>query len=117
MENRAYTLYCNYVGDEKRFHYCGQSGAFHPTGRILAEAGTQGGETTLYALLIDMEDTTAPPDDFLNYLHHRQPQLYHPRSAGNPPLPPGKMAPPPVPILRETERSGIHGKRSLPDGS
>ncbi len=46
--------------------------------------------------LIDMEDTTAP-DDFLNYLHHRQPQLYHPRSAGNPPLPPGKMAPrPPV---------------------
>lgn len=75
MENRAYTLYCNYVGDEKRFHYCGQSGAFHPTGRILAEAGTQE-ETTLYAL-IDMEDTTAP-DDFLNYLHHRQPQLYHP---------------------------------------
>ena len=72
MENRAYTLYCNYVGDEKRFHYCGQSGAFHPTGRILAEAGTQE-ETTLYAL-IDMEDTTAP-DDFLNYLHHRQPQL------------------------------------------
>ena len=60
---------------EKRFHYCGQSGAFHPTGRILAEAGTQE-ETTLYAL-IDMEDTTAP-DDFLNYLHHRQPQLYHP---------------------------------------
>ena len=75
MENRAYTLYCNYVGDEKRFHYCGQSGSFHPTGRILAEAGTQE-ETTLYAL-IDMEDTTAP-DDFLNYLHHRQPQLYHP---------------------------------------
>ena len=32
MENRAYTLYCNYVGDEKRFHYCGQSGAFHPPG-------------------------------------------------------------------------------------
>lgn len=59
MENRAYTLYCNYVGDEKRFHYCGQSGAFHPTGRILAEAGTQE-ETTLYAL-IDMEDTTATP--------------------------------------------------------
>lgn len=92
MENRAYTLYCNYVGDEKRFHYCGQSGAFHPTGRILAEPGTQE-ETTLYAL-IDMEDTTAP-DDFLNYLHHRRPSSTTPRSAGNPPFPPGiKWAPP-----------------------
>ena len=25
----------------------------------------------------DAQDTTAP-DDFLNYLHHRQPHLYHP---------------------------------------
>ena len=41
MENRAYTLYCNYVGTEKKFHYCGQSGAFHPTGKILAQADTQ----------------------------------------------------------------------------
>ena len=27
MENCAYTLYCNYVGEDKRFRYCGQSGA------------------------------------------------------------------------------------------
>lgn len=46
-----------------------------PPGAFWRRPGTQE-ETTLYAL-IDMEDTTAP-DDFLNYLHHRQPQLYHP---------------------------------------
>lgn len=75
MENRAYTLYCNYVGNEKRFHYCGQSGAFHPTGKILAEADTEQ-ETLLFAE-VDMADTTAQ-DDFLNYLRHRHPDLYHP---------------------------------------
>ena len=75
MENRIYTLYCNYVGTEKRFHYCGQSGAFHPTGKILAEADTQE-EVLLYAD-VDMADITAP-DDFLNYLNHRRPELYHP---------------------------------------
>lgn len=75
MENRAYTLYCNYVGNEKRFHYCGQSGAFHPTGKILAEADTEQ-ETLLFAE-VDMADTTAQ-DDFLNYLRHRHPELYHP---------------------------------------
>lgn len=75
MENRAYTLYCNYVGTEKRFRYCGQSGAFHPTGKILAQADTQE-ETVLYAP-VDMADTIAQ-DDFLNYLNHRHPELYHP---------------------------------------
>ena len=79
MENRIYTLYCNYVGTEKKFHYCGQSGAFHPTGKILAEADTQEG-VLLYAD-VDMADTTAP-DDFLNYLNHRRPGLYHPALAG-----------------------------------
>lgn len=75
MENRVYALYCNYVGEEKRFHYCGQSGIFHPTGRILAQ-----GDTCSHALLlagVDMADTTAQ-DDFLNYLRHRRPELYHP---------------------------------------
>ena len=75
MENRAYTLYCNYVGTEKRFHYCGQSGAFHPTGKILAEGDTQTAGM-LYAP-VDMADTIAQ-DDFLNYLNHRHPDLYHP---------------------------------------
>lgn len=74
MENCAYTLYCNYVGTEKRFRYCGQSGAFHPTGKILAE-GSGDGEEMLYAP-IDMADTTSP-DGFLNYLDHRHPELYH----------------------------------------
>ena len=68
MENRIYTLYCNYVGNEKRFHYCGQSGIFHPTGRILAEAD-QETPGLLYAP-IDLADTTAE-DDYLNYLRHR----------------------------------------------
>lgn len=75
MENRVYALYCNYVGEEKRFHYCGQSGIFHPTGRTLAQ-----GDTCSHALLladVDMADTTAQ-DDFLNYLRHRRPELYHP---------------------------------------
>lgn len=75
MENRIYTLYCNYVGNEKRFHYCGQSGIFHPTGRILAEAD-QETPGLLYAP-IDLADTTAE-DDYLNYLRHRHPELYHP---------------------------------------
>lgn len=79
MENRAYTLYCNYVGTEKRFHYCGQSGAFHPTGKILAEGDTEQ-EAMLYAQ-VDMADTVAE-DDFLNYLNHRRPGLYHPDLTG-----------------------------------
>ncbi len=75
MENCAYTLYCNYVGTEKRFRYCGQSGAWHPTGRVLAQADTET-EALLY-VPVDMRDTTSP-DDFLNYLDHRRPELYHP---------------------------------------
>lgn len=75
MENCVYSLYSNYVGTEKRFHYCGQSGAWHPTGRILAQADTSE-ETLLYAP-VDLADTTSP-DDYLNYLQHRHPELYHP---------------------------------------
>ena len=75
MENCAYTLSCNYVGEEKRFRYCGQSGAWHPTGRILAQAGTE--EEVLLYVPVDMADTTSP-DGFLNYLDHRRPELYHP---------------------------------------
>jgi predicted amidohydrolase len=74
MENCVYTLYCNYVGQEKYFHYCGQSSAFHPTGRILAQADTQ--EETLLYVPVDLADTTSP-DDFLNYLNFRRPELYH----------------------------------------
>ncbi len=75
MENCVYTLYSNYVGTEKRFRYCGQSGAWHPTGRVLAQMD----ETTegLSYVEIDMKDTTSP-DGFLNYLDHRRPELYHP---------------------------------------
>ncbi|MDY3014684.1 MAG: carbon-nitrogen hydrolase family protein [Evtepia sp.] len=74
MENCAYTLYVNYVGTEKRFRYCGQSSAFHPTGRILAQADTQ--EETMLFVPVDMADTTSP-DAFLNYLNFRRPELYH----------------------------------------
>jgi predicted amidohydrolase len=62
------------VGQEKYFHYCGQSSAFHPTGRILAQADTQ--EETLLYVPVDLADTTSP-DDFLNYLNFRRPELYH----------------------------------------
>lgn len=79
MENRIYTLYCNYVGTEKRFHYCGQSGAFHPTGKILAQADPR--SEALLLADIDLADTTAQ-DDFLNYLRHRQTQVYHPDLLG-----------------------------------
>lgn len=74
MENCVYTLYSNYVGEEKRFRYCGQSGAWHPTGRILAQMDTaaQG----LFYVEIDLADTTSP-DPFLNYLNYRRPEIYH----------------------------------------
>ena len=75
MENCAYTLYSNYVGTEKRFRYCGQSGAWHPTGRVLVQTDTQ--EEGLFYAEIDWRDTTSP-DGFLNYLEHRRPELYHP---------------------------------------
>lgn len=73
MENCAYTLYSNYVGRERRFHYCGQSGAWHPTGKVLAQADTE--TPGLYFAQVDMNQTTSP-DDFLNYLDHRRPELY-----------------------------------------
>ena len=75
MENCAYTLYCNYVGTEKRFRYCGQSGAWHPTGRVLFQTDTE--QEGLFYAEIDWKDTTSP-DEFLNYLNHRRPELYHP---------------------------------------
>lgn len=73
MENCVYTLYANYTGSEKRFQYCGQSSAFHPTGRILAQSEKE--ETMLY-VPVDMSDTTSP-DEFMNYLNYRRPELYH----------------------------------------
>lgn len=74
MENMVHTLYCNYVGDEKRFHYCGQSCAYDPTGKPLAEADTEE-ETKLY-VTIDPAKRADPLRD-LNYLEHRLPELYH----------------------------------------
>ena len=75
MENCVYTLYSNYVGTEKRFRYCGQSGAWHPTGRVLFQTDTE--QEGLFCAEIDWKDTVSP-DDFLNYLNHRRPELYHP---------------------------------------
>lgn len=75
MENMVHTLYCNYVGTEKRFHYCGQSCAYDPTGKILAQSDTQT-ETKLY-VPIDPAAREIPLQN-LNYLHHRRPALYHP---------------------------------------
>lgn len=75
MENMVHTLYCNYVGDERRFHYCGQSCAYDPLGCPLAEADTQE-ETTLY-VTVDPAKRNGPLGD-LNYLQHRRAELYHP---------------------------------------
>lgn len=74
MENMVYTLYCNYVGDEKRFHYCGQSCAYDPTGQPLAEAGT--GEETMLYVPVDLSLREEPLRD-LNYLKNRRKELYH----------------------------------------
>lgn len=74
MENMVPTLYCNYVGDEKRFHYCGQSCAYDPTGKFLAEADTQE-EVDLY-FTVDMSLREGPLRD-LNYLASRKKELYH----------------------------------------
>ena len=74
MENMVYTLYCNYVGTEKRFHYCGQSCAYDPTGKPLAQADT--GEETLLYVPVDLSLRQAPLRD-LNYLRFRRKELYH----------------------------------------
>ncbi len=75
MENMVHTLYCNYVGDERRFHYCGQSCAYDPLGKPLAEADTQE-ETTLY-VTVDPSKKEGPLRD-LNYFQNRRKALYHP---------------------------------------
>lgn len=74
MENMVHTLYCNYVGDEKRFHYCGQSCAYDPAGKPLAEAGTQ--EETMLCVTVDPAKREGPLRD-LNYLQNRRKELYH----------------------------------------
>lgn len=74
MENMVHTLYCNYVGDEKRFHYCGQSCAYDPTGQPLAEAGNQ--EETMLYVPVDLSLREGPLRD-LNYLKNRRKELYH----------------------------------------
>ena len=74
MENTVHTLYCNYVGDERRFHYCGQSCAYDPAGRILAESGTD--EETVLTVTVDPARREAVLRD-LNYLACRRPELYH----------------------------------------
>lgn len=73
MENMVYTLYCNYVGDEKRFHYCGQSCAYDPTGNPLAEAGIR--EETMLYVPVDLSLREGPLRD-LNYLKNRRKELY-----------------------------------------
>ena len=78
MENCAYTLYCNYVGEEKRFRYCGQSGAWHPTGKVLAQMDTE--TEGLFYVPVDLAEAD-PSRGFLSeldYLNHRRPEIYHP---------------------------------------
>lgn len=47
MENNIYYAACDRVGDERGFHFIGQSKICDPRGRVLAEAGEQ--EQILYA--------------------------------------------------------------------
>ncbi len=74
MENMVPTLYCNYVGDEKRFHYCGQSCAYDPTGKFLAEADTQ--EVVDLYFTVDMSLRDFPRQN-LNYLACRKKDCYN----------------------------------------
>lgn len=74
MENMVHTLYCNYVGTEKRFQYCGQSCAYDPTGKPLAEADTH--EETMLYVTVDPARREGPLRD-LNYLACRRKELYH----------------------------------------
>lgn len=74
MENMVPTLYCNYVGHEKKFHYCGQSCAYDPTGQFLAEAGPEE-EVDLY-FTVDMSLRDFPLQN-LTYLASRKRECYH----------------------------------------
>ena len=78
MENCAYTLYCNYVGEEKRFRYCGQSGAWHPTGKVLAQMDSE--TEGLFYVPVDLAEADASQGFLseLDYLNHRRPEIYHP---------------------------------------
>ena len=78
MENCVYTLYCNYVGAEKRFRYCGQSGAWHPTGRVLAQMDTK--KEDLFYVPVDLSEAETSNGFLseLDYLNRRRPELYHP---------------------------------------
>jgi len=78
MENCVYGLYCNYVGVERRFHYCGQSGAWHPTGKILAQMDTE--TESLFYVPVDLSETDTSQGllSQLDYLNRRRPEIYHP---------------------------------------
>lgn len=73
MENCVYGLYTNLVGDEKRFHYCGQSCAIGPDGRILAIADHD--RPALLYCTVDL-DTIPAADAPLRYRENRRPELY-----------------------------------------
>ena len=56
-----------------------RAGPSTPPGRFLAQADPR--SEALLLADIDLADTTAQ-DDFLNYLRHRQTQVYHPDLLG-----------------------------------
>lgn len=79
VENRVFIVTCNRVGEEGGFRFIGRSKIIHPSGRVLAAAGS--GEETISA---DVDLTEARekrvvmiPDEYeVDVIGARRPELY-----------------------------------------
>ncbi len=80
-ENRVFYATCNRVGDENGFHFIGRSKIIHPSGKVLAEAGS---EEELIVADINLEvarqkrTVNIPGKYELDVIESRRPELYNP---------------------------------------
>lgn len=70
LENQIFVAYCNRIGSNQKYRYCGQSAVIAPTGRV---AGTCEGDLEAIEVVdISLKDIEHAKLDF-NYLRERRP--------------------------------------------
>lgn len=71
LENQLFIVYCNRIGSNEKYTYCGESAVIGPDGKVIAEIEKDAERI----LMIDLS-ADKPSQSVFDYLADRRPELY-----------------------------------------
>lgn len=70
LENQLFVVYCNRIGSNEKYQYCGESAVIGPDGKIIAEMEKDAERVLVIDLAVDKSEAV------FDYLSDRRPELY-----------------------------------------